>query len=298
VVGLKTTFGLISIQGIHPIEPDHLDTVGPLARDIAGAAQGMDLLQSGFAARYAAAVAARPQGTAIRIGRLQLRGTDRQIDRAVDAALTRAGFQVIPLDDAFRTKWEQAHRDGTAIAAAGAWISDAKYAAKLGVSPRTRSIIALGAVNYSTQYRPALARRAEWKRTLHEVFGKVDFIALPTLQNVPPQIPPTLKLDLLKAEADITNLQSATGLNLADPFQAITFLPATGLRLLGIDLLEADMLNLQNTPAVNYAGNPALAVPIPLPHGRLPITSLQLVGPPHSEAELLAAGRLIEISSR
>ena len=53
VVGLKTTFGLVPLEGVFPIEPKHLDTVGPLARDIAGTVQGMDLLQNGFAARYA-----------------------------------------------------------------------------------------------------------------------------------------------------------------------------------------------------------------------------------------------------
>jgi Asp-tRNA(Asn)/Glu-tRNA(Gln) amidotransferase A subunit family amidase len=53
---------------------------------------------------------------------------------------------------------------------------------------------------------------------------------------------------------------------------------------------------MQNTVAVNYAGNPALAVPISMPpQGKtIPVTSLQLVGPRLSEAALLNAGRLIE----
>jgi Asp-tRNA(Asn)/Glu-tRNA(Gln) amidotransferase A subunit family amidase len=54
------------------------------------------------------------------------------------------------------------------------------------------------------------------------------------------------------------------------------------------------VLNLQNTVAVNFAGNPALAIPIPLNDKTVPVTSLQLVGPWLSEAELLNAGRLIE----
>jgi amidase len=58
--------------------------------------------------------------------------------------------------------------------------------------------------------------------------------------------------------------------------------------------LEADLANEQNTVAVNFAGNPALAIPIPLKHGRIPVTSLQLIGPPLSEAQLLATGRLLE----
>jgi len=51
---------------------------------------------------------------------------------------------------------------------------------------------------------------------------------------------------------------------------------------------------LQNTVAVNFAGNPALAIPIPVNGRTVPVTSLQLVGPRLSEAELLNAGRLIE----
>ena len=295
VVGLKTTFGLVSLDGVFPIEPQHLDTVGPLAKDIAGVAQGMDLLQPGFAVRYAGAVALHPSAAAIKIGRLTLRGTDRKIDRAVDDALARAGFQVVPLGDAFRAKWEQAHRDGTAVAAAGAWISHRKYAFKPGVSARTKSIIATGGIAYATQYHPALARRKEWQRTLRDTFKQVDFIALPTLQTPPPRLPPTLRVDLLKAQLHIGDLHNTDAIELAlHPLHAVSFIPATGLRLLGIDLFEADMLKLQNTVAVNYAGNPALALPIPLRRSRIPITSLQLIGPPFSEAELLATGRLIE----
>jgi Asp-tRNA(Asn)/Glu-tRNA(Gln) amidotransferase A subunit family amidase len=297
VVGLKTTFGLVSIDGIYPIEPQHLDTVGPIARNIDDTAVGMDLLQAGFMSRYRAAVAAHPSGQTFKVGRLTLPNTDRRINRAIDEALTRAQFQVKPLDDAFRARWEQAHKDGTAVAAAGAWISDRKYADKLGVTPRTKSIILFGGLAYNTQYRQAISRRESWQETLRNVFKEVDFIALPTLQSVPPRIPPILKLDLLKLQAGFTNLENTGGLNLLqNPFQAITAIPAASLRLLGIDLFEADMLNLQNTVAVNYAGNPALAFPIPLPHGGIPVTSLQLIGRPRSEAELLAAGHLLEES--
>ena len=55
------------------------------------------------------------------------------------------------------------------------------------------------------------------------------------------------------------------------------------------------MLNLQNTVAVNCAGNPALAIPIPVNDKTIPVTSLQLIGPRLSEAGLLNAGRLIEL---
>jgi amidase len=254
IVGLKTTFGLVSLKGVLPVEPKYLDTVGPMAKDVDHVVQGMDLLQSGFAAQYRRAVAAKPLAKNIRIGRLYLSGTDPKIDKAVDDALAQGHFQVIALDNAFTAKWEQAKKDGDTVAAAGAWINYKKYFGKLGVSAKTEAIIALGEFEYTTNYRNALQRQAEWQYALSQVFKKVDFIALPTLQTLPPTIP-----------------------------------------LIGrIAFLEARVLGLQNTAAVNFAGNPALAIPIPISDQSVPVTSLQLVGPRLGEAELLNAGRLIE----
>ncbi len=264
IVGLKTTFGLVSLQGVFPVEPKHLDTVGPMAKDVAHVVEGMDLLQDGFAARYRAAVAAKPLAKNIRIGRLYLGGTDPRIDKAIDDALARAGFRVVPLDQAFKAKWDQAKKDGDIVAATGARISDGKFFDKLiGVSARTKAIIALGQFDYATSYRNALRRQAAWQQALRQVFQKVDFIALPTLQKLPPRIPPIGKSALLEAQ---------------------------------IALFEAEMLGVQNTVAVNFAGNPALAIPIPLDDKTIPATSAQLVGPRLSEAGLLNAGRLIEAS--
>jgi amidase len=264
IVGLKTTFGLVSLQGVFPVEPKHLDTVGPMAKDVAHVVEGMDLLQDGFAARYRAAVAAKPLAKNIRIGRLYLGGTDLRIDKAIDDALARAGFRVVPLDQAFKVKWDQAKKDGDIVAATGARISDGKFFDKLiGVSARTKAIIALGQFDYATSYRNALRRQAAWQQALRQVFKNVDFIALPTLQKLPPRIPPIGKSALLEAQ---------------------------------IALFEAEMLGVQNTVAVNFAGNPALAIPIPLDDKAIPATSVQLVGPRLSEAGLLNAGRLIEAS--
>jgi len=53
------------------------------------------------------------------------------------------------------------------------------------------------------------------------------------------------------------------------------------------------VLGLQNTVAVNYAGNPALAIPIPLEGRGFPVTSLQLIGPNLGEARLVNAARLL-----
>jgi Asp-tRNA(Asn)/Glu-tRNA(Gln) amidotransferase A subunit family amidase len=254
VVGLKTTHGLIPLDGIVPIEPEHLDTVGPLAKDIEHAAIGMDLLQNGFAAKYAAATAAKPTGSTIRVGRLKLKETYDRIDNAIDDALKKAGFQVVPLGDGFRKKWEQATLDGNNVAAAGAWKSEGKYRFTIGVTNRAKSVMQVGQVAEGTTYPVALARRGEWQNTLAGVLRRVDFIALPTMQVATPLIPPNF----------------------------------------GVGVLEGVMLTLQNTVAVNFAGNPALAMPVPMRSAPVPTASLQLIGRPGSEAELLNAGRIVE----
>jgi Asp-tRNA(Asn)/Glu-tRNA(Gln) amidotransferase A subunit family amidase len=215
----------------------------------------MELLQNGFGARYAAAKAAKPTARSIRVGRLKLKGTDQRIDKAIDDALAKTGFQVVELDESLSDKFEQAKKDGTTVASAGAWISDERFQFALGVTARTQSVIRLGQVTYTTSYRSALARRGAWQRTLSKAFAKVDLIALPTLQKTPPGKP---LLDLR------------------------------------IGILEAFMLQLQNTVAVNFAGNPALAVPVPLSGAKVSFTSLQLIGPRLAEADLLNAGRMVE----
>lgn len=256
ILGLKTTFGLVPLKGVFPISPKHLDTVGPMAKDMTHLVQGMDLLQRGFAARYESAVAAKPSAKDIRIGRLYLDGTDPAIDKALDDALAAKRFKVIKLDQAFKAKWEQAQKDGKTVAFADVWFNDQKYTDKKGVRGTTKTIINLGKLDSTNNYKDALKRQAAWQHDLRQVFKKVDFIALPTLQKLPPKF----------------------------PFFGRTV------------VFELQVFNTQNTTAVNFAGNPALAMPIPMPaKGKtVPVTSLQLVGRRLSEAELLNAGRLIE----
>ena len=125
-----------------------------------------------------------------------------------------------------------------------------------GVSARTKAIITVGQATYTTAYAGSVRRQGAWQQTLNSIFQKVDIIALPTLQKAPP------------------------------------LLPVLNLRL---GVLDAGVLQMQNTVAVNFAGNPALAMPVPATHRfRVPFASLQLVGPRLSEAQLLNAGRIVE----
>jgi amidase len=254
VVGLKTTHGLVSLDGVFPISPQHLDTVGPMARNVKGTVQGMDLLQRNFASRYNQARREKPTATGITIGRLYVTGTDPRIDQAVDEALAATGFKVVRLDPSFAKKWEQAEKDARTVALGSAWIYDREFAAKAGVSVKTKAVLALGQVEYATRYKAALKRKANWQRNLWRILRQVDFIALPTLQGLPPKVP----------------------------------------MFGGTPAFEARVFAMQNTAAVNLAGTPALAVPIPFPDKNVRVTSLQLIGPPNGEAALLNAGRMVE----
>ena len=254
VVGLKTTFGLVPLKGVYPIAPTQLDTVGPMAKDIARTVLGMDLLESGFINRYHQAVAAQPSAKDIRVGRLYIEGTSPAVDRAVDDALAATGFKVVKLSREFTDRWNHAQKDAATVAAVGAWIYDLKFQNESEVTIRTKAVVAVGGVQYKTTYPAALKAQPAWKAAVGKVLRKVDFIAMPTMKALPPRV----------------------------PFFG------------GTVAFEARVLALQNTQAVNFAGVPALAIPVPIPRQSVPLTSLQLVGPSHSEAELLNAGRLVE----
>jgi Asp-tRNA(Asn)/Glu-tRNA(Gln) amidotransferase A subunit family amidase len=242
---------------VFPIEPEHMDTVGPMGKDIDHVVEGMGLLARGFREQYESAVA-NSSAREIRVGRLYVSGTDPKIDRAIDAALAAAHFKVIPLGKMFKAGWEQGEKDATTVAEAGAWLSYGQYLGKSEVGGRVKAAIALGRIEYTTNYRKALSRQSAWQRTLRRTFGQVDFIALPTLKKLPPSI------------------------------------PVVG----GTPIFEALVLGIENTAAVNFAGNPALAMPVPVEDRDIPVTSLQLIGPRLSEARLLSAGRLVELANR
>ncbi len=254
VFGLKTTYGLVPLKGVFPISPKHLDTIGPLAKDIPHLVEGMDLLQEGSAQRYRQAVARNPSARSLKIGRLYLGGTDPAIDKALDDALAAKHFQVVRLSAKFQAQWVKAQEDGNTVAIADAWLHDRKYSDKSGVAATTKAVISLGDLQFRNTFKNALKDRPAWRRSLKNVFKKVDFIALPTLQQLPPRV----------------------------PFFGVS------------PLLEAQVLAMQNTVGVNFAGNPAIAIPVPMEKKGVPFTSLQLVGPPLSEPALMNAGRLME----
>jgi amidase len=259
VAGLKTTFGLISTKGVYPISPNYLDTVGPISKNVSGLVTGMELLQDGFGAKYANAKAAKPTAQQIRIGRLRMPGTDRAIDRAIDARLAARGFQVVELDDAFLKQWLKAQEHGALVAAAASWYNNQKIENAQGIENRARKAFFVGDIIFSRRYKDedkrkaAIAERDAFVAMLNQKFTEVDAIVLPVISK------PPLKLN-----------RHFTG------------------------IFEAKFMSIQCTMAPSYAGIPALALPVPMEGSDFPVTSMQIAGPANSEAALLNIGRLAE----
>jgi amidase len=179
--GLKTTFGRIPLEGVWPLAVS-LDTVGPMARDVAGVTRGMALLEPGFTVA---------DGPARTVGRLRLPGVaiDPAVDAAVDRLLAVAEVDVVEL---VVPAWPEAFRSASAILAAEAVASnraildDPVRRARLGamVADRFRT----GAELTADDLRTARAFRSEWHDLLARLFERVELLALPTVAFFPPRL--------------------------------------------------------------------------------------------------------------
>jgi len=236
--GLKTTFGRVPLQGVWPLSPS-LDTIGPMARDVAGLVTGMALLEPGFALDPA------DDGRSRRVGCLRVEA-DPAIELAIDAALRASEWEVV---DLVFPEWDAVSVQAGALLVGEAWRSDRTVAETRpdGISPDVLERLRLGAGVDEAAMAAARAAQAQWRARLASLFGELDMIATPTLTIFPPTI--------------------AEGENL---------------------------LMARCTLPVNFGGVPALALPVPAAGG-FP-ASLQLVGPEHGEAALLAAGSVLELA--
>jgi amidase len=174
-VGLKTTFGRIPLNGVWPLAPS-LDTVGPMAADVARVTLGMQLLEPGFQPASAPATV---------IGRIRTAGQP-EIEAAVDNALRAAGFEVVTLD------WEGLDLGGQAfmgIFFSEIWATDHEL---VDTYPGDVGADVGQAIALASDLRHAAADAAEAQRalkeSLSELFGRVQLLALPTLPVFPPRV--------------------------------------------------------------------------------------------------------------
>ena len=181
VTGLKTTWGRVPLSGVWPLAPS-LDTVGPLARDVAGLVTAMRLLEPGFTVRPSA------PGD-IEIGRLRGLGVtvDPAVDEAIDTALAAAGCTV---RDVMLDGWRDAYSAADVILSAEAWRADGPLLARRrdDIGDVTANRIAAAARVTIDAERAARQVQLAWQRRLEDVFLDTPVLALPTLTTLPPTI--------------------------------------------------------------------------------------------------------------
>ena len=174
IAGLKTTWGRISLDGVHPLAPS-LDSVGPMARDVNGLIAGMALLEPGFAV---AAEAPRV------VGRLAI-DADPVVNSAIDRALGAAGFSVQPVTI---PELGEVIAASMALLDAQAWATNAELVATAPDRIGRDVLDRLRHASTITDARLSAARVviSQWRATLDRLWSRVELLAAPTLLGFPP----------------------------------------------------------------------------------------------------------------
>lgn len=260
IVGLKPTYGLVSIRGIIPLTLS-LDHCGPMTRSVQDAAIMLNVL-AGYdrldiasvehpAEDYVAALDQPVSGFRLGIPRAPFFDhLDPDIARVVDEALAVLGTLTRSMKD-------------TVLPPAGdITLSGESYAYHADLFSRmserymipTRRQLRRGADAKAADYV-----RGRWKldllrRTIDDAFRDVDLVVLPTRRRTPRTVEAAIK----REETDVPR----------NP-------------------------ELENTGAFNRYGIPAISVPCGFTSGGLPV-GLMIAGPRFSEGKVLALAHAFE----
>ena len=173
IAGLKTTRGRIPLDGVRPLAAS-LDTVGPMARDVAGLVAGMTLLEPGFT------VASVPPKT---VGMLTV-DADPVIGDAVHTSLRAADLDVRPITV---PNLDEVIAASLTLLDAQAWETNRRLVATtpdlIGDDVRDRLLRAAAI----TTARLAAAKMTvgHWQSTLDGLWHQVELLAAPTLLGFP-----------------------------------------------------------------------------------------------------------------
>ena len=241
IVGLKTTWGRVPLQGCWPLSPS-LDTIGPMASSVARIVEGMDLLEPGFA------IASVGASTPSVIGRLRPPADcDPGVDAAIDAALRASGIESIEVEF---PDWPLLQDACLALLLAEAWASDRHLLDRSDnfVSAMTQGRLGAGADVPPAAVAAAHVQRAKSLDALRSLFTRVEALALPSA----PMLAPTLEdgpAALIAAYTRPGNLLGTPSLSLPIPVPpqlrvaATAHLPAS-LQLLGLPGDEERLVRL------------------------------------------------------
>ena len=205
IAGLKTTWGRIPLDGVRPLARD-LDTVGPMARDIAGVIAGMTLLEPGFTVAEAA-----PRT----VGVLAI-DADPRITGAIDDALRTAEFDVVPVS---LPGLDAVIAASITVLDAQAWEANAGLVSVAGgqLGPDVRDRLQLASSVTPAQVTAAGAVIARWRETLDALWQRVDMLAAPTLLGFPPLLDDVHLLWRLRALTSPVNTAGVPSLALPVP---------------------------------------------------------------------------------
>ncbi len=263
VVGLKPTYGLVSIRGIIPLVVS-LDHCGPLTRTVADAAlmlqalAGYDRLDIASVdhapENYVAAAMAPVKGLRVGVARVPFFDhLDADVATAFAAALKTVTSLTASVRDVVLPSTSDINLNGEMFA-----YHEALYAKMSGrYQIPTRRNLQNGASAKAAEYV-----RGRWaldlmRRTIDDAFRDVDVVVLPTRRHTPR----TVEAALQREETDVPR----------NP-------------------------ELENTGQFNIYGIPAISVPCGFTSAGLPV-GLMIAGPRFAEGRVLALARAFEQAS-
>jgi amidase len=175
ITGLKTTWGRVSLEGVVPLAESY-DSVGPMARDVHGLIEGMQLLELGFApADEAASV----------VGRLRLSGVDPVVDTAIDDALLATGLEIVDIE--VPTWLTGSGSDGGVLTRREAWLNDRVWLESCpeGISDAVAALLRSGQTATDAELATCRAMEIRLKNELAEAFRRVQVVVAPVLKALP-----------------------------------------------------------------------------------------------------------------
>lgn len=183
-VGLKTTAGRLSLDGIHPLAPS-LDVVGPMAATVAGVARGMALLEPGFTPSTEPAPV---------VGRFRVPGANPDIEAALDRALDASEIAVEPIA---LDGWMQAHEASTVVAFVEALQVNAHLVRDHAdeLDPAVRDRFERSKTFTSQQLADARRLGERWRHEVDHALERTPVIALVGLVDDPPLLTDPLAVD-------------------------------------------------------------------------------------------------------
>jgi len=263
VVGLKPTYGLVSIRGIIPLTLS-LDHCGPIARSVMDAAMMLNVL-AGYdrmdiasvehsAEDYVAAVRQPVSGFRIGVAREPFFDLlDADVATLIDDALRVVARLTKSMTDTVLPPT----RDITLNAESYAYHEEMFTRASGRYMIPTRRALQGGANAKAAEYVRGSWRLALLRRTIDDAFKNVDLVVLPTRRRSPRTVDAAIK----REETDVPR----------NP-------------------------ELENTGAFNIYGIPAISIPCGFTSKGLPV-GLMIAGPRFSEGRVLALAHAFEQST-